>query len=152
MSSEEKRGSGLGLPLPFLLTGFVGFALTAWLLVYPSSVLGQNSEASMARAAVAGEVAHMQRMRTLFPDTHTGAQATPPVISPFQIDPDPTGAIATIDGSGPTITANSPFFQSLGQTAELASLVTSPRMDGRSARNTLKSALKPIPTTRSFGW
>lgn len=114
MSSKEKTGLGLEAPLQFLLTGFVGFGLTAWLVAFLSPVLGQSNEATTARAAVVGEVAHAQRMRTLFPDAYTGRQATTPVISPFQTDPDPAGAIATINGSGPTITANSPFFQSLG--------------------------------------
>jgi cytochrome c peroxidase len=65
-------------------------------------------------AALAGEVAHMQRMQNLFPDPGDSVQPTPPVIPELQIDPDPSGAIATFQPNGPTITANNAFFQNLG--------------------------------------
>jgi hypothetical protein len=79
-----------------------------------AAALAQDGHAGNARAALAGEVAHARQMWRLFPDLRAGAQATPPVIPPFEIDPDPTGAIASFRPIGPTITAKSPFFQSLG--------------------------------------
>jgi cytochrome c peroxidase len=65
-------------------------------------------------ATLAGEVAHAQRMRTLFPDGSSSNQQTPPVIPKLEQDPDPTGIIATFQPSGPTQTQNNAFFQNLG--------------------------------------
>jgi cytochrome c peroxidase len=67
-----------------------------------------------AAAARAGEIAHAQKMRRLFPDVGAGAQATPAVIPELEIDLDPGGAIASFQPNGPTITANNAFFQDLG--------------------------------------
>jgi cytochrome c peroxidase len=95
---------------------FCALAVTACLIVVgvPASAEDNQATNANARAALAGEVAHAQRMRLLFPDPDRGAQGTPPVIPGFEIDGDPTGAIATFRAGGPTITAESPFFQSLG--------------------------------------
>ena len=65
-------------------------------------------------AALAGEVAHAQRMRALFPDGSGSNQQTPPVIPQFEQDADPSGVIATFQPHGPTPTANNAFFQNLG--------------------------------------
>jgi hypothetical protein len=53
-------------------------------------------------------------MRWLFPDISPKTQPTPPLIPQLQIDPDPSGTIATFQPNGPTITANNAFFQDLG--------------------------------------
>ena len=65
-------------------------------------------------AALAGEIAHAQRMHTLFPDSAGSAQRTPPVIPKFEQDPDPSGLIATFQPNGPTETNTNAFFQNLG--------------------------------------
>jgi hypothetical protein len=65
-------------------------------------------------AARSGAIAHAQKMRRLFPDSGADVQPTPPVIRQFEIDPDPSGAIATFQPNGPTITAKNAFFQNLG--------------------------------------
>jgi cytochrome c peroxidase len=69
---------------------------------------------ALAPAAVAGEVAHKQKMGQLFRDPVSGNQATPPVIPQLEIDPDPSGLIATYQPNGATVTATNPFFQNLG--------------------------------------
>jgi cytochrome c peroxidase len=79
-----------------------------------AGALAQDSAGSIARAALAGEVVHAQQMRRLFPDALAGAQAAPPVIPRMEIDTDPSGAIASVQPNGPTITSGSPFFQNLG--------------------------------------
>jgi cytochrome c peroxidase len=53
-------------------------------------------------------------MLRLFPDIDGGGQATPFVIPELQIDPDPSGAIASFQPGGRTITAKNAFFQNLG--------------------------------------
>jgi hypothetical protein len=65
-------------------------------------------------AALAGEVAHAQRMRALFPDPSGSTQQTPPVIPKLELDADPTGKIATFQPNGPTRTNQNAFFQNLG--------------------------------------
>jgi cytochrome c peroxidase len=74
------------------------------------------AEADDARAvtAVAGEVAHKQKMRLLFHDPVGGGQPTPPFIPQLEIDPDPSGLIATYQPTGATRTTTNPFFQNLG--------------------------------------
>jgi cytochrome c peroxidase len=67
-----------------------------------------------AAAAVAGEIAHKQKMRVLYPERTAGAQATPQVIPQFEVDADPSGMIATYQPNGTTQTATNPFFQNIG--------------------------------------
>ena len=67
-----------------------------------------------AAATLEGEIAHAQRMRTLFRDGRGSNQRTPPVIHKLELAPDPSGIIATFQPNGPTQTSQSPFFQSLG--------------------------------------
>jgi hypothetical protein len=65
-------------------------------------------------AARAGAVAHAQKMRRLFPDIDGDTQATPPIIPQLTIDADSSGAIATFQPNGLTVTAKNAFFQDLG--------------------------------------
>ena len=101
------RPRGEGPLLTYLLTAiFTG-------LVNPAPVWAQP-EGAGAAAAVAGEVAHKQKMRLLFPDRAASSQVTPSAIPQLQIDADPHGKIATYQPNGSTVTANNPFFQVLG--------------------------------------
>jgi hypothetical protein len=79
-----------------------------------SHAVAQNAQSDGAAAARAGEIAHAQKMRKLFPDTGLGAQPTPFVIPELEIDVDPGGAIASYQPNGPTITSKNAFFQDLG--------------------------------------
>ena len=74
----------------------------------------QNMSSDGGAAARAGAIAHAQKMRRLFPDIGGDTQATPPFISQLEIHPDPSGAIATFQPNGLTVTAKSAFFQDLG--------------------------------------
>jgi cytochrome c peroxidase len=65
-------------------------------------------------ATLAGEIAHKQRMRQLFPDRTTSTQNTPQVIPQLEVDADPSGTVATFQPGGSTVTASNPFFQNLG--------------------------------------
>jgi hypothetical protein len=58
-------------------------------------------------------IAHMQAMRR-FKDHDHGVQQAPPVIPRFEIDRDPSGAVASFQPGGATFTFNSAFFQNLG--------------------------------------
>ncbi|HEY3909407.1 MAG TPA: hypothetical protein VGM07_05900 [Stellaceae bacterium] len=78
------------------------------------AAFAQTSQTGTSRATLAGEVAHAQRMRMLFPDAARGGQAVPPVIPKLEIDPDRSGAIATVQPNGPTVTAGNAFFGVLG--------------------------------------
>ena len=73
-----------------------------------------DADDALAPAAVAGEVAHKQKMGQLFRILSAAHQATPPVIPQLEIDPDPSGLIATYQPNGATVTATNPFFQNLG--------------------------------------
>jgi len=89
-------------------------ALTTLLAGVSGHALAQDALSQSASAARAGEIAHAQKMRRLFPDIGASAQATPFVIPELEIDLDPGGAIASFQPNGPTITANNAFFQDLG--------------------------------------
>ena len=73
-----------------------------------------DADDTLARAAVAGEIAHKQEMRRLFPDLSSGVQPTPRFIPRLEIDPDPSGLVATYRPTGPMVTSTNPFFQNLG--------------------------------------
>lgn len=64
-------------------------------------------------AFAAGMISHMQAMRQ-FKDPTQSVQQAPPIIPRFEIDNDPSGAIATFQPGGATFPANNPFFQNLG--------------------------------------
>jgi cytochrome c peroxidase len=60
-----------------------------------------------------GMISHMEKMEQ-FKDADHGMQPTPPVVPRFEVDPDPSGAIATFQPNGATLTYNNAFFQNLG--------------------------------------
>src|SRR5215467_4159363 len=80
-------------------------ALTALLAGAPELAVAQNTQADGSAGARGGAITHTQEMRRLFPDTSAETQAPPAVIPQFKIDPDPSGAIATFQPTGPTMTA-----------------------------------------------
>lgn len=88
-------------------------AVVLQLVLAPHGARADNDDA-LAAAAVAGEVAHTQKMQLLFHDPVSGVQPTPPFIPKLEIDPDPSGLIATYQPNGATVTATNPFFQNLG--------------------------------------
>jgi hypothetical protein len=98
-----------GWPTAFLPSAALGLLL----LAAPCPVRADSDDARAA-AAVAGEVAHTQKMGQLFRDPVSGNQATPPVIPKLEIDLDPSGSIASYQPAGPTVTSTNPFFQNLG--------------------------------------
>jgi cytochrome c peroxidase len=88
--------------------------LWAALCLPTTPALAQDMPPDGFAAARAGAIAHAQKMRRLFPDVGGDTQATPAVIPQLQIDPDPSGAVATYQPNGPTATAKNAFFQNLG--------------------------------------
>jgi hypothetical protein len=74
--------------------------------------LAGNDDAGVP-AFAPGMIAHMQAMRR-FKDHDQGVQQAPPVIPRFEIDRDPSGAVASFQPGGATFTFNSAFFQNLG--------------------------------------
>ena len=88
--------------------------LSALLAGASGLAVAQTAQPDGSAAARAGELAHAQKMRKLFPDIDVGTQAAPPVIPELEIDLDPTGAIASFQPNGPTTTAKNAFFQNLG--------------------------------------
>src|SRR5215469_18484223 len=91
-----------------------GLMLTTLLVGVPGLAFAQNVQSDRAAAAArAGAIEHVKKMQRLFPDFNAEKQATPPVIPELEIDLDPSGAVATFQPSGPTITAENPFFQNL---------------------------------------
>ena len=78
-------------------------------MAQPASVQG----AADLPAFAPGMIAHMQAMRR-FKDPDQGVQQAPPVIPRFEIDRDPSGAVATFQPGGATFTFNNAFFQNLG--------------------------------------
>jgi len=88
--------------------------LTTLLAGAPDLAVAQDKPSDSSAAALAGTIAHAQKMRLLFPDIGGNTQATPPIIPQLEIDPDPSGAIATFQPIGPTVTATNAFFQNLG--------------------------------------
>jgi hypothetical protein len=89
-------------------------AIIALVAGSPDPAVGQSPQTDISSAARAGAIAHAQKMQRLFPDISGETQPTPAIIPQLEIDPDPSGAIATFQPNGPTITAKSPFFQDLG--------------------------------------
>jgi cytochrome c peroxidase len=96
------RFSASGLTLVFALGGQPALAQTI-----------PADDSAQARAAVEGEIAHAQKMRS-FKDADIGSQPTPGTIPRFEIDSDPSGQIASFQPGGPTTTALNAFFQNLG--------------------------------------
>jgi cytochrome c peroxidase len=106
----------LVLGAPPAISPWIRFASAALAVLATTAVNPAWSDSTdrSAAAAVAGEIAHKQKMLSLFPDATGSPQATPPVIPPVQKDADPSGMIATFQPNGPTHTANNAFFQNLG--------------------------------------
>jgi len=102
------------LPSTRQISALAGLAVTALLAVEPGQAFGQNAQTDASASARAGAVVHAQKMRRLFPDIGGETQATPPVIPQLEIDRDPSGAIATFQPRGSTLTLNNAFFQDLG--------------------------------------
>jgi len=100
--------------LTFLRPILARLLLTTSLAGAPWFALAQNAQSDGSAAARSGAIEHAQKMRRLFPDTGAENQTTPPVIPELEIDPDPSGAIATFQPRGATETAKNAFFQSLG--------------------------------------
>lgn len=96
-------------PSNAILAGLAAMVLTAG-----APALAQTAQSATGAAARAGAVAHALKMLRLFPDVGGESQAAPFLIPELQIDPDPGGAIASFQPSGPTITAKNAFFQDLG--------------------------------------
>jgi hypothetical protein len=84
------------------------------LILAPGLAIGQSPQADNSAAVRAGAIAHAQKMRRLFPDIDGDSQLTPPVIPQLEIDLDPSGAIASFQPNGSTLTATNAFFQNLG--------------------------------------
>ena len=97
-----------------LSLAFAGWAGPAALVAVADLAVAQDLQPGGSAAARAGAIAHAQKMRRLFPDIGGDTQATPPVIPQLEIDPDSTGAIATFQPLGSTITAENAFFKDLG--------------------------------------
>jgi hypothetical protein len=91
-----------------------GLAVTALLAAAPERAGGQNLQSDNSATARAGAIAHAQKMRRLFPDIGGDTQPTPRIIPELEIDRDPSGAIATFQPNGPTVTMKNGFFQNLG--------------------------------------
>jgi hypothetical protein len=64
-------------------------------------------------AFASGMIEHMQKMRR-YRDPDQGVQHTPPIIHRFSADRDPSGAIATFQPNGATVTSNNAFFKDMG--------------------------------------
>ncbi len=86
-----------------------GLALVTLMAGPSTSVLAQSAPPTLT-----GANANAQEMLKLFPDGARSSQAAPSLIPKLEIDLDPRGAVATLQPSGPTLTASNAFFQNLG--------------------------------------
>jgi cytochrome c peroxidase len=94
------------------LFGATALLLSAGVLAAPWASAQNIKDNAADRAWQPGAIGHAQKMRR-FHDHDSGKQPTPAVIPKFEIDSDPTGAIAT-DQPAATLTARNPFFADLG--------------------------------------
>jgi hypothetical protein len=97
--------------LSLALAGGTGTTLLA---AVSDFAVAQDLQTDASGAARAGAIAHAQKMRRLFPDIGGETQSAPAVIPQLEIDWDPSGAIASFQPGGSTLTANNAFFQDLG--------------------------------------
>jgi cytochrome c peroxidase len=91
-------------------------AFVCALAAAPPLASGQNAgvvDPSQSLNWQPGAIKHAQQMLT-YTDSDHGAQPTPPIIPRFELDADPSGAVATFQPNGATITSNNAFFQNLG--------------------------------------
>jgi cytochrome c peroxidase len=79
----------------------------------PVAVAQDSTDDAANHAWQAGAISHAQAMRT-FPSPDSNQQPTPPLIPGFEIDPDQSGMIATIQPGGSTRTSQNAFFSNLG--------------------------------------
>ena len=107
-----------------------GLALVTLMAGPPTSALAQSAQPTLA-----GANAHAREMQRLFPDGNQSSQATPRLIPKFKTDQDPSGAVATMQPNGPTLTAKNAFSQISGLTGAPASPVISRKTGGPSARD-----------------
>ncbi len=102
-------------PRPSLLT-ISGLAFACVLGFVPRAALAQAAGMVDPKQSLNWQpaaIAHAQEMRK-YRDVDNGAQPTPPIISRFELDADPSGAVGTFQPGGATITSNNAFFQNLG--------------------------------------
>ena len=106
-----------GIELSFrtaLLHGAAGAVLSCAIVGCASVALAQADPFDPANYAwQAGAILHAQQMRA-FLDVDNGQQPTPPVVPQFDVQFDPSGAIATAQPNGPTQTSQNAFFANLG--------------------------------------
>jgi cytochrome c peroxidase len=112
-TAAQSRLTGRPAPLPFgpLVARLM---LTTVLAGLPGLAVAQDAPPDVAARARSGAIEHVKKMQRLFPDRSSDTQAAPPVILELEIDRDPSGAIATFQPGGPTVTAKNAFFQDLG--------------------------------------
>jgi len=123
-------------------------ALTAFLTGAPELAVAQSIQVDGSAAARSGAITHAQKMRRLFPDISAQTQATPAVIPQFEIDPDPSGTIATFQPNGPTIGRKTPFSRTSEPMDARASPVISRRTAGRSVHSTHWTGFMRTRTSR----
>jgi len=78
----------------------IGALLACFVSGAPESVLAADQKTDLP-AFAPGMINHMQAMRR-FKDTDRGVQSAPVIIPKFEIDRDPSGAVATLQTSGRT--------------------------------------------------
>jgi hypothetical protein len=97
-----------------LSLALAGWAGTTLLGAVFDLAVAQDLQTDASGGVRAGAIADAQKMRRLFPDIGGDPQATPPVIPQLAIDPDPSGAIASFQPRGSTVTSKNAFFKELG--------------------------------------
>ncbi|HJU17958.1 MAG TPA: hypothetical protein VJ770_15995 [Stellaceae bacterium] len=84
------------------------------LAAVPGATSAQPAATDAPAATVAGEIAHLQEMGRLFPTLGKSVQKAPGIIPRLELDPDPSGFVATYQPGGLSVTMGNPFFQNLG--------------------------------------
>ena len=93
-----------------------GLALICLLSASPPPASAQRVDVidpTQNRNWAPGAIDHALKMR-MFSDVGQSTQATPPIIPKLEVDPDPTGRVATFTPGVATITANNAFFKNMG--------------------------------------
>jgi hypothetical protein len=73
----------------------------------------QAPQATSMPAFAPAMIDHAQKIRR-YKDPDHGVQHTPPMIDRFIVDRDPSGAIASFQPNGATVTSNNAFFKDMG--------------------------------------
>src|SRR5690242_13192174 len=84
-NDDEKGGSAAGQSSTSFRSNVVGLALTTLLAGVSGHAIAQDAQSDGAAAARAGEIAHAQKMRKLFPDIGVDAQPTRLVIPELEL-------------------------------------------------------------------